>query len=49
MFARRQTFYDMFFTVLNGRTEENMVAFVLRWLFITLSNFTAGMTVDSLL
>lgn len=48
MFARRQTFYDALFSVLYGRTEENVLAFILRWLFNTLVNFTAGMSVAAI-
>ena len=43
VFATRQTFYDAFFSLLSGRTEENIVEFVLRWVMIALSNFTVGM------
>ena len=45
MFARRQTFYDALFMVLNGRTEEHFMTFILRWLFNTLMNFTVGLSV----
>lgn len=45
VFARRQTFYDAVFAVIYGRTEEHFLAFILKWLFNTLVNFTVGMSV----
>lgn len=48
MFARRQTFYDVIFAVINGRTEEHFLVFVLKWLFNTLVNFTVGLSVAAM-
>lgn len=45
VFARRQTFYDAIFMMINGRTEEHAAVFILRWLFTTLTNFTVGMAI----
>jgi hypothetical protein len=30
VFAQRHTFYDIFFAVLSGRTEENTFSFVVK-------------------
>lgn len=42
IFAQRQTFWDMVYTVFNSRSE-NVWGMLVKWIFIWVSNFTAGM------
>ena len=42
LFAQRQTFWDMIYTVLDSR-NENVWGLLVKWIFVWVSNFTAGM------
>lgn len=43
LFARRQSFYDALYALMAGRTEENVVEFVLAWAIRIIGNITVGM------
>ena len=45
LFAQRHTMWDVVFAVMTGRTgtEDSVLSFVLNWVGIALTNFTAGM------
>ena len=42
MFAQRQTFWQMIYTVMSSR-EDNLVSLVLEWLITSLMNFTLAL------
>ena len=43
LFATRSSYYDTFFLILGGRSDDSMVELLVRWGFTVLTNFTAGM------
>jgi hypothetical protein len=43
VYATRSSYYDTFFLILNGRSDDSMVELLLRWGFQVLANFTVGM------
>ena len=42
LFAQRQTFWDLIFTLFDSH-NSNVVALIIRWILIFAANFTAGM------
>eukprot|EP00227_Mantoniella_beaufortii_P007927 CAMPEP_0197577228 /NCGR_PEP_ID=MMETSP1326-20131121/1933_1 /TAXON_ID=1155430 /ORGANISM="Genus nov. species nov., Strain RCC2288" /LENGTH=312 /DNA_ID=CAMNT_0043140263 /DNA_START=274 /DNA_END=1208 /DNA_ORIENTATION=+ len=43
LFATRSSYYDMFWLIIAGRSDQNMAELLIRWGFTVLSNFTVGM------
>ena len=43
LYATRTSYYDTFWLILAGRSDDSMLELLLRWGFHVLSNFTAGM------
>ena len=43
LFATRSSYYDTFWLILAGRSDQNLAELLIRWGFTVLSNFTVGM------
>ena len=43
LFATRSSYYDTFWLIVAGRSDDSMVELLIRWGFTVLSNFTVGM------
>ena len=44
VYATRTSYYDTFWLILAGRSDDSLVELLLRWGFQVLANFTVGMT-----
>jgi hypothetical protein len=43
VFATRNTYYDTFWLIIGGRSDDSLAELLIRWGFTVLSNFTVGM------
>jgi hypothetical protein len=44
VYATRTSYYDTFWLILAGRSDDSLIELLLRWGFQVLANFTVGMT-----
>ena len=44
MYATRTSYYDTFWLILAGRSDDSLIELLLRWGIQVLANFTVGMT-----